>query len=137
MNAQAYDQYKRTSVETLTPAKLLLMLFEGLLKNLRTGEKAINQQNMNLAHNQLVKAQDIITELMATLNMDYELSGNLLALYDYMHQRLVLANTAKDSAIIQEVYEFAAELRTTFAQAADLAGRDARREPVREYSFKG
>lgn len=137
MNAQVYDQYRKTSVETLTPAKLLLMLYDGALKSMRTAQKAIQEKDMNLAHNQLVKAQDIIIELMTTLNMEYQVSHQLYALYDYLHQRLIEANMTKDTAIINEVCQFVSEIRETFAQAANLAGRNAGQVTVREFSIKG
>lgn len=95
MNAQVYDQYRKTSVETLSPAKLLLMLYDGALNFLSNAKKAIEEKDIPRAHSQIVRAQDIVVELMATLNMDIPLSNQLYALYDYIHRRLVEANIKK------------------------------------------
>ena len=138
MTAQVYSQYRKTSVETTTPTKLLLMLYDGALNSLRSAAKAVDEKDMNIVHDQLIKVQDIVIELIATLNMDYDISHQLYALYDYMYRRLVEANTAKDKAIIEEIYQFLSELRDTFAQAADEAGRIAQPvQPVRELNIMG
>ncbi len=137
MPAQAYDQYRKTSVETLTPARLLLMLFEGALKNLSNAEKSLLERDNNNAHNYLIKTQDIITELMATLNMDYDISQNLYALYEYLYHRLVEANTNKDLGAVREVYQFLDEIKDAFAQASSQLGRNTLQAANRDYSIKG
>lgn len=118
MNAQAYNQYKKTSVETVAPEKLLLMLFDGALKNINNAKKAIEAKDINLAHQEIVKTEDIIIELMSTLNMDYEISLNLFALYEYLLYQLTQANYKKDTAILNEVEEFLTEIRETWAEVA-------------------
>lgn len=122
MNAIAYDQYKKTSIETLSPGKLLVMLYDGAIKNVDTAKKAIADHDLNIAHQQLVNAQDIITELMCTLNMEYEISHNLYSLYDYLQYRLVQANLTKDVQILDEVRTFLVDLRNTWEEAAKKAG---------------
>lgn len=140
MPAQAYDQYKKTSVETISPARLLLMLFDGALKNLRITEKALLDKDYNATHQNLLKTQDIITELMATLNMDYEIARNLYSLYDYLYDRLVQANISKDIEAVREVHGFMTELREAFGQAASQLGSSGSQTspgPLREMSIKG
>jgi flagellar protein FliS len=122
MNAMAYDQYKKTSIETLSPGKLLVMLYDGAIKNIDSAKKAINDLDMNTAHQQLTKTQDIITELMCTLNMDYDISHSLYSLYDYLQYRLVQANINKDVQILDEVRTFLVDLRNTWDQAAKMTG---------------
>ena len=117
MNTQAYMQYQKTSVETISPGKLLLMLFDGAINSLNRAKTAIEIKDVNKAHNELVKVQDIITELMTTLKMDYEISKNLLALYDYYLHQLMEANMKKDIALIDEVLEFFAQMRDIWEQA--------------------
>jgi len=57
---------------------------------------------------------------MTTLDMKYEVSHNLMALYDYLHRRLVEANTRKDVAALEEVLRFVTELRDTWAEAVKI-----------------
>ena len=117
VNTQAYLQYQKTSIETMSPGKLLLMLFDGAIKDLNRAKEAIDNKDINKAHNELVKVQDIITELMTTLKMDYEISNSLMSLYDYYLQQLVEANMKKDKTIIDEVLDFFVQMRDSWDQA--------------------
>lgn len=123
MSAYAYDQYQKTSVETTTPGKLLLMLYDGMVKYLRNAGEAINKQDIPAAHSNIVATQNILVELMATLNMDYKISQNLLALYEFMYNQLVEANIKKDSQLLMEVQELVMDLRQTWDQAIKSLGR--------------
>lgn len=137
MHAQVYDQYRKTTVETMSPAKLLLMLYDGALNNLRNAQKAIAEKDFPQAHKQLIRTQDIVTELMTTLNMDIPISRQLFSLYDYIQQRLIDANINKDSSIIDEVYHFISELRDAFAQAARESGRSGVQGPTKQLNIMG
>jgi flagellar protein FliS len=117
MNAQAYDQYRKTSVETVAPEKLLLMLYDGAIKKIDNAKRAIDNKDVNMAHQEIIKVEDIIVELMSTLNMDYEISHSLFALYEYLYSQLVQANFKKDKAILTEVQGFLSELRDTWNDA--------------------
>lgn len=128
--AQAYNQYKRAEVETVSPEKLLLLLFEAAIKDLTNAQKAIQGKDMNLAHNEFIKVQDILVELMSSLKMEYEVSNSLYALYDYMQQRVIEANMQKDIDIAVEIEGFFRELYETFQQAERIAREQ--RTPVKE-----
>lgn len=117
MYAQAYDQYKKTSIETLSPGKLLLMLYDGAIRNVRLAREGIGEKDYNKAHNHIIKAQDIVTELMVTLNMEYDIAKQLYSIYDYLYRRMVEANVKKDAAILDEVEVFLTELRDTWQEA--------------------
>lgn len=119
MNAQAYNQYKKTSVETVAPEKLLLMLFDGAIKNINNAKKAIEKKDINLAHQEIIKAEEIVIELMSTLKMDHEISQNLFALYEYLLYQLTQANYKKEIALLNEVEGFFKEIRDTWAEAAE------------------
>lgn len=119
--ANPYQQYQQNVVNTSTPQELVLMLYNGLIKFLNLGVQAIENKELENAHNNIIKAQRIIEEFMATLDMNYDISKNLYSLYDYMHRRLIDANIRKDKEILEEVLGFARELRDTWAQAMKLA----------------
>lgn len=110
--ANPYENYRRTQIETASPGRLLLMLYEGALKNLRLAQASIGAKKINQAHNHLIKAQEIVTELNLDLNMDAgDIAKNLRNLYVYIHQRLVEANIKKDAEIIQEAIDLLSELK--------------------------
>lgn len=114
----AYQQYRHQQVNTASQEKLLLMLFDGAIRFCRHAVKALQEKQHETGHANLVKAQNIILELGDSLNMDFEIAHNLHSLYDYLYRRLVEANIKKDAAVVEEVLQFLAELRSTWAEAA-------------------
>ncbi len=117
----AYNQYKENSVFTASPEELTLMLYNGLVKFIMRGIDSIDKRNIQEANTNIIKAQNIVSEFMNTLDMKYELSASLNAIYEYMLRRLIDANVAKDKAILEEVLGFAKVLRDTWEQAMRLA----------------
>lgn len=116
-----YAKYREQAINTATPEELTLMLYDGCIKFINISKVAIEEKNIELANSNIQKAQNIISELMVTLNMDVEVSKNLMALYDYYNRRLVEANIKKDSDILEEVKLFITELRDTWKEAMVLS----------------
>jgi len=115
-NLTAQNAYKQNSVTTASPGELTLMLYNGCLKFLHKAKLSIQEKNIQEKNTNLIKAQAIISELMATLNMDIEVSKNMFALYEYMNHRLVEANMKNDVAIIEEVEGLVSEFRDTWKE---------------------
>ncbi len=118
---KAYSTYQANSITTSKPEELTLMLYNGLMRFVMQAQKSIETQDMAKAHDDIVRAEDILLELQSTLDMQYEISHNLFQLYDYLYRRLVDANVKKDPEILKEVLRFATELRDTWTQAMKLA----------------
>ncbi|MFG3612514.1 flagellar export chaperone FliS [Rummeliibacillus stabekisii] len=117
MQAQnAYNAYKQNSVTTASPGELTLMLYNGCLKFLHQAKKGILEKNIEVKNTNLIKAQNIIKELMSTLNMDLAVSNEMLPLYDYMNRRLMEANIKNDPSIIDEVESLVVEFRDTWKE---------------------
>ncbi|KMY29192.1 flagellar biosynthesis protein FliS [Lysinibacillus xylanilyticus] len=112
----AHNAYKQNSVTTASPGELTLMLYNGCLKFLHKAKLAIQDKNIQGKNTNLQKAQAIISELMSTLNMDIEISKNMMALYEYMNTRLVEANIRNDISIIEEVEGLVTEFRDTWKE---------------------
>ncbi|UTC83919.1 flagellar export chaperone FliS [Treponema denticola] len=118
-NSQAAAAYKETSVKTASPGSLILMLYtEGIKEiNLAISKMRVPKipaKDIEAINNHIIKAQEIITELMAALDMDIggEIAANLLSIYSYFNQQLLTANLKKDykplldvSSMMQELYE--------------------------------
>ena len=116
--------YKRKQVESATPGQLIVMLYDAAIENLTKAEMALEDtkpESIEAYHNNLINAQDIITELMTSLDMDQggDIAKNLYKLYDFMHYRLIDANMEKDAQAIAEVKELMAGLRTTWVKVAE------------------
>jgi flagellar protein FliS len=118
---KVYDQYKENSIYTAGPEELTLMLYNGIVKFIMQAQTAVDDKNMEKVHSSITRAEDIIVELQATLDVKYEVSNSLMLMYDYMYRRLIEANVKKDKEILEEVLGYARELRDTWAQAIKIA----------------
>lgn len=113
----ALNAYRKNQVQTNSPEKLVLMLYEGAIKFITQSITAIEEKNIPEANVNLVKAQNILSELMTGLDFKAgEIANNLHSLYEYMHHQLMQANLKKDSEIAAEVLSFAKDLRDSWAQ---------------------
>lgn len=115
-----YKTYENNSVTTASPGELTLMLYNGCLKFTASAKKAISDKNFELKNINIQKAQKIIHELMITLNMDYEVSKNMMSLYEYIDRRLVDANINNDITNLEEVESLVLEFRDTWKQVIQL-----------------
>jgi flagellar protein FliS len=119
-----YDKYKNMQVQTATPGQLILMLYEGAIKFCKMSKKFIEEKNYMDANKYLIKTQDIVTELMISLDMKAggEIARNLYSLYDYMLRRLLDANMKKDIEVVDEVQKMIEELKDAWAEALKKTG---------------
>ena len=100
---------------------MTLMLYNGCLKFIDEGTVAVKEKKYEEANTLLQKAQRIISEFRVTLNMDYEISHQLLPLYNYVYDRLVEGNIKSDTAPIKEAREIISELRDAWFEAMKKA----------------
>ena len=115
-----YQSYQQNSVNTASPGELTLMLYNGCLKFILLGKKAIVAGKIEEKNTNIIKAQNIVHELMVTLNMDVAVSKDLMSLYDYMNRRLIEANLKNDIAALEEVEGLVTEFRNTWKEAIQL-----------------
>lgn len=120
MNTDPLRAYRQTRVKTASQGQLIVMLYDEGLKQLKIAENEMisRQPKLDLVHNAIVKAQDIITELMVSLDFEKggDIAQNLFHLYMYFNQRLVDANLSKDVSNLREVYDLMADLREAWAE---------------------
>ena len=119
-----YDQYQQNTVMTSNPEELTLMLYNGLIKFLNQAKVKIQDNNVQEIHNNIIKSQNIILELMSSLDMRYEISENLFSLYEFMNENLLQANLNKfdgGSQKIDQVLLLVKDLRDTWQEAMKIA----------------
>lgn len=114
-----YQTYQQNSVTTSSPQELTLMLYNGCLKFIRMAAIAMKKGNVEGKHTNIIKAQNILEELRATLKMDMELSKSMDSLYEFMIGQLVSANITNSIETLQEVEELAEEFRNTWKEAME------------------
>lgn len=112
------ENYLKNQVMSASPNKLIEMLLEGAVKRIRQGTLMIENENMIKASEQIIRAQDIVMELRYSINTEVEsqIPQDLIDLYEYMYDRLVLANIDKDVTILAEVQNLLTELLDTWKQ---------------------
>ena len=116
-----YLTYQEQSIFTASQADLTLMLYNGCIKFLSRAELAMQRRDVPGANDALLRAQDIILEFMATLDMEIEISHQLMTLYEYLRRRMIEANIRKDAGIVKECLDMVTELRDTWAKAVKLS----------------
>lgn len=127
MTANASAQYLKTRVLTASPGELVVMLYDGLFQRIRHAKICFEDQAYAKAGELLRSAQDILTELMASLRPEHapELSANLFELYSFSKRKLVEGFGKKDPKVLDEVIGVLQPLRDAWAEA-DRSLREAR-----------
>lgn len=117
-NGNYQNAYKKASVNTLDQNKLIIMLYDGAIKNASFAVEHMKSGEIEKVHNCLIKAKNIVTELMATLNMEKggDVAKNLQSLYSYMFSQLIEANMEKKTQPIVVVIELLKELRVAWVE---------------------
>ena len=114
--------YKAQSVQTASPGKLVLMLFDGCLRFTLAASKAFDEEEFTKRNedinNNLIRAQNIVTELQSSLDMSVpgDLPGTLFRLYDFVMHKLQQANLKKEREPIAEAEKIINELRDAWAE---------------------
>ena len=115
-----YQAYENNQVLFAKGEELTLLLYQGAIKFIEQAKLALEKNDLQRVNHRIIKAQNIISELMVTLNMDIEISKSLLLLYDYIKQRLIDANLKKDAKVLNEVQGMLVELLETWTEATKV-----------------
>ncbi|WP_121663627.1 flagellar export chaperone FliS [Metabacillus litoralis] len=115
-----YAAYQQNSIQTASPGEVTLMLYNGCIKFIKQAVQAINESNLEEKNINIQKAQKIITELMITLNMDLDISKNMVVMYEYINHRLIEANVKNDTEILNEVEQYVVDFRDTWKQVIQI-----------------
>ncbi len=109
-----------------SPQRLVVLLYQRLLRDLHDADTAIEDGRVEHAHNALIHAQDIVLEFHLALDTEGFEGGERLAdIYVYLTDRLVDANRAKDRAIIAECRSLVEPLAEAFESAAHVPASSA------------
>lgn len=116
----AYAQYNNSKILTASPAELTLMLYEGAIKFCNVAIVAVEQKDIQKAHDNIVKTEHIIDYFRQTLDMKYAVAEDFERVYTYLSQRLVQANMKKDKEILEEINQHLRDMRDTWKQVMAL-----------------
>ncbi|MBM2617388.1 flagellar export chaperone FliS [Actinoplanes sp. LDG1-06] len=115
-------RYLQDSIQTASPAKLLIMLYDRLILDLAQGEEALRAGEIENAHEKITHAQEIVIELQVSLDVEaWSGAPGLANLYGYLLTELIGANIAKDPARVAVCRGFVEPLRDAWREAAASA----------------
>ncbi|MNN11301.1 Flagellar protein FliS [compost metagenome] len=117
-NLAGYQAYQKNKYQTASPHRLTLMLYNGAIQFASKAREAMLANSISDTNLYLQKSQDIIYELLSSLNVKEggELAANLEKLYFYMIDRLIESNIQKKSSGIDEVMNMLEELKSAWEQ---------------------
>ena len=123
----AYNAYQRTNVSTASQGRLVVLLYEGAIKQLNGAISYIDENGKIQPGNRekfgicIQKTQAIITELQVSLDMDKggEISKNLMSLYVYFNEELTDANIHNDKNKLTFILKMMSELADSWRKIAN------------------
>ena len=118
--ANPVSAYRETWVRTASGGKMILMLYDGAIRQIDTAIEHMESgtKQLDLINNAVLKAQDIVTELMVSLDFDKggDIAPKLFGLYRYFNEQLMEANVRKEAEPLRAVRSMMSELRGAWAQ---------------------
>ena len=111
-----YAAYANSKILTASPAELTLMLYDGAIKFCNIAIVAIEKGDIEKAHINITKVENIIEEFQATLNHKYPVAEDFENVYRYLQQRLLEANMKKDKDLLEEVFKHLRTMRDTWKE---------------------
>jgi flagellar protein FliS len=112
--------YQDNAVTTQSKGRLIVLLYDGAIKFMKLAIKELEAKNFEAKGKYINKAQDIINELNAVLDMNAggDIANTLRKLYCFMSNRLSEANIKRDPKMIREVIELMEELNQSWKAIA-------------------
>ena len=121
INTRPQDAYRRQDILTASATDLVVMLYDALKKNIIMGRRGIAKNDIEASHKHLIKSQEIVTELINSLDMNYQISEELLKLYEFMLTNLADANIHKNAEPLEPVIETVESLRTAWQEISEAS----------------
>ena len=115
-----YAQYKRQSVETMTPVEVVIRIYSEIEKQCAIGMDFVEKKNYAKSNDAFIKAEDCIDALRETLDMSIPISKNLDDLYVFFYKTIVKANINKDLTDLKKVVPMITELRDAWTQISQM-----------------
>src|SRR5919205_1664613 len=117
--ATAQQAYRDSAILTATPERLVVMLYDGANRFLIQGAAAMRAGDLSVTNDRLRRAEAIINELRATLDMSAgQVATNLESIYAFSLRLLLEARIEKDAGKIDRTATLLRELRDAWDQVA-------------------
>lgn len=119
----AYAAYANNKIMMASKSELTLLLYEGAIKFCNFAIAGIEEHDIQKAHTNIVKAENIIGEFQATLDHKYPIAEEFDKVYAYLQHQLLLANVKKDTEILKEVLKHLRTMRDTWKEVMQITSQ--------------
>ncbi len=110
--------YRQNLVLSASPGELVVMLYDGARRFLRQAAGAMENGEIERAHNALRRAELIVGHLDGTLEDQGQLTERLHSIYQFCLAHLNRGRMAQDTRMLEEVGRLLGELREAWAEVA-------------------
>lgn len=120
MYCNGVQSYRKTNITTSDPVRLVIMCYEGAIDSLKLAKEKIEEKDYEKKAKAIIKAQDIIGELICSLDFEKggEIANNLSSIYNYMLRRILYGDVNKDLDAIDEVIGIFSKLLSAWQEVA-------------------
>lgn len=116
MMAKQLETYQNNAVNTASGPHLTMMLYNGCIKFINQSIRALEKKDYETKNTNIQKAQNIIQELMLTLDQEIDIANQMLPLYEYIHYNLQQGNIKNDEKSLQEALDYVTDFRNTWKE---------------------
>lgn len=116
--ANPQQRYRQQGVLTANPVELIVMLYDGGIKQLKIAGIAITAKEIEKANICLQKAEMIVLELINSLDLHYEIARELLRIYEYIINEIIKINAEKNIENIPNLVGLLEDLRDAWKTIA-------------------
>ncbi|MDQ0214908.1 flagellar protein FliS [Oikeobacillus pervagus] len=102
--------YNQTKTSTTSPVEWTIRLLQECMKTIEKAKEAMMADDIGDINSQLKKAQQIMLEIAAMVNLEEKEGENLFILYDFIHRKIIEANVEKSFALLDEIEEYVCHL---------------------------
>jgi flagellar protein FliS len=133
--------YREIQIKTANQIRLIVMLYDGAIRHVNLALDLFDEghRRYDAINGHLVAAQDILSELMASL--DFEKGGtlakNLFSIYTFMNRQLLEGNLKKDPAPLVDVKKLLIDLREAWDEISTKKGLEGQAAPATGVNIAG
>jgi flagellar protein FliS len=138
--------YRETKIKTAGQGQLIIMLYDEAVKNLDRSldllsRHSIKQEPVHIEqiNRSILKTQEIITELMVSLDFEQggDIAKNLLSLYTWFNRELLESNVSHDIRRITAIRNMMNELRGAWSEIVTTSQTDVAARPTSGINIAG
>lgn len=118
----AFKTYHQDKIMTASPIELVILLYDEAIKQLKMAGFAMEEKDIEKTNNSLIKAQDIISELVRSLDLKTNIARDLLEIYDFVLNTIMEINMKKDKEKLEPIIDILSELRSAWVEVKAITG---------------